>query len=380
MVPAHNEASIQPSDTEGQQLVQGTIFDPVLSTPDGIALTALPFSVNQLASDATASTRIVGKGTRTARSSAKSPGWLQGRAQDALARSNEEMNSRVLQQVLPLWDDMRRAVPNPFLRSGLFGMAATSKRRFMNGEQVASLANFDIRYKGEELLQEDLTVWMSLINLARRQRVADAVFFTGYELIQDMGWRLHSESYERAKLCIERLKANSLKVLSKTGDEAYAGSLIREFAYAKASGGRRSKLDDQADHKWMVRFEPRIANLFMQSDATLLWWEQRKEIGTRAAFTLWLHGFYSSHTEPIPYTIEQLIALSRSETSRRRDFVARLDAGLKKLVEIGCLEQYKIVNDRVHVKKAPFAAQASRFTYTTARSVITFRGPAAETE
>ena len=154
--------------------------------------------------------------------------WVRARAAEALAKRRSEQEMIVLQQVLPLWSEEHRGVPNPMIRSGLFGTKTVASRKLVKDKEIASLSNFSIVYKGEELLQDDLSVWLALLHRASRQAIGDTLFFTAYELLKDLGWRMHSESYERLKQSISRLKANELKIQVKSGKSGYAGSLIRE--------------------------------------------------------------------------------------------------------------------------------------------------------
>lgn len=284
------------------------------------------------------------KGLRTLKTS--STEWAKQRAATALANRQNEQQALVLQSVLPLWDDLHRGVPNPMIRSGLFGTKSSGSRAYVKGDQVVSLSNFSIHYKGEELRQDDLSVWMSLINMCRQQRIGDAIFFSGYELIKDLGWRMHSESYQRAKDSISRLKANELKIQVKTEQSGYAGSLIREYAWSETdpSGGTA---------KWMVRFEPMIAELFRHDTVTFIEWEQRKAIGPRAHLTLWLHSYFLSHREPLPISVAKIHELCKSEEKHLKSFKTRVRKSLERLVEIGALSRYAIVEDMVHVTRAP---------------------------
>lgn len=286
-----------------------------------------------------------GKGTRVRGGSNASIEWARQRAADALARRHSAQEAMVLQQVLPLWNEEHRGVPNPMIRSGLFGTKATNNRQYLKGEAIASLSNFNIVYKGEELLQDDLSVWLALINMAARQRIGDAIFFSGYELVKDLGWRMHSDSYNRCKESISRLKANELKIQVKAGDSGYAGSLIREYAWAAPSPA--------GETKWMVRFEPMIAELFREDTVTFLAWEQRRQIGPRATLALWLHSYFTSHREPFPITIQKIHELCKSDEKELRFFKRRVKTSLERLVEIGFLASFSIEGDTLHVKKAP---------------------------
>jgi hypothetical protein len=267
---------------------------------------------------------------------------LQERTAASLLRQRNEIDTRVMQAVLPLWDDEKRGVPNPFIRSGLFSVKNTETRVFMQKMPIASLSNYQVTYTGQELQQDDLSVWMSLINLARNQPMSDSILFTGYSLVKDLGWRMHSDSYRRAKESIERLKVTGIEISTNDKETAYSGSLIREYAWTAQ--------DAKGNVRWMVRFESRVSALFMEDTTTLLEWETRKKIGTRATVAQWLHSFYSSHREPIPLTIEKLYELCRSGDSLS-SFRRNLKNALNKLVDVEFIASYSIVNDAVHVIK-----------------------------
>lgn len=305
------------------------------------AVAAVP--VDAVESQSAATGRQPGKGGRVR--PGQSLDWARGQAEQALIRARQGQENRVLQVELPLWSDEHRGVPNPMIRSGLFGTKTSGNRQFIKGEAVVSLSNFSIIYKGEELLQDDLSVWTSLINMARDKRIGDAIYFTGYELVKDLGWRMHSESYNRCKESISRLKANELKIELKSGTSGYAGSLIREYAW--------SAENPEGGTSWMVRFEPMIAKLFDEDTVTFLAWEQRKQIGSRASLTLWLHSYFTSHRDPLPITIQKLHELCKSDEKEVRFFKRRVKNSLDRLVEIGFLLSYQVVGDTVSVKKAP---------------------------
>jgi TrfA protein len=267
---------------------------------------------------------------------------LKDRTTAALMRKRVELESRLLQSVLPMWDDENRGVPNPFIRSGLFSVKNTSNREFLQKMRISSLSNYEVTYTGQDLQQDDLSVWMSLINLARNQPMSDSILFTGYSLVKDLGWRMHSESYKRAQESIERLKVTGIEISTNNKETAYSGSLIREYAWTAK--------DAKGNARWMVRFEPRVSALFMDDTTTLLEWETRKRIGTRATLAQWLHSFYSSHRDPIPLKVEKLFELCRSGDSLS-SFRRNINNAFKKLVDVEFLTTYSIENDTVRVQK-----------------------------
>jgi hypothetical protein len=274
---------------------------------------------------------------------------VKARSAEVVARKALDYEARILQDSFPFWDDDNRGVPNPLIRGGLFGVGTSAKREFLPNMHISSLSNYEITYTGQDLQQDDLSVWMSLINLARQSPLSDKVRFTGYQLIRDLGWRMHSESYERAQESIERLKVTGIKIATKDKAEGYSGSLIREYAWADA--------DEQGNTRWMVRFEPKVSVLFMNDTTTMLEWETRKRIGTRATIAMWLHAFYATHREPWPLSVQKLHELCRSD-AQLSTFRRNLRTALERLIEVGFLSSYQIINDQVHLVKANKAALA----------------------
>lgn len=64
--------------------------------------------------------------------------------------------SKVVQ--LPVWPEAVRTVPNAVLRSALFG-AIRRRRRYMQGELIASVDGVRVLQTGPRLDQVDLDVW-----------------------------------------------------------------------------------------------------------------------------------------------------------------------------------------------------------------------------
>ena len=278
---------------------------------------------------------------------------LQRKTEEALARSSLQALGvqSVLQLTFDKWDDDRRGVPNPLIRSGLFTTRLSKTRFNYKAEKIASLSNIDILYTGEELRQDDFTVWMALTHKAREKPLGNHVYFTGYELIKDMAWRMHSESYAKLRASIARLKLTAIQITSKNERSGYTGSLIRDYAFDSE--------DEIGNTRYMVRFEPAIANLFKFDETTLIEWSQRVQIGSRASLTLWLHMFLFTHSTPIPYSVSKFHEQCKSEEKTLRTFKVRLQRSLETLIEIGFLQSYAIIKDMVHVKRAFIPRQLS---------------------
>lgn len=254
------------------------------------------------------------------------------------------------QQLLPLWESPQRGVPNGFMRSGLFRARDDSPSRgFERDVPVASLANYEIRFSGVPLVQDDLTVLISLLSLARGQNLDQQVSFTGYALVRAMGWSVNARSYDKLRGSISNLKLAVISIRERVSDGStrrYDGNIIRDFACVNRAEG-----DSGQTEAWWVRFEPTIADLFDPDRTTLLEWQVRLRLGSRRPVATFLHGFYSSHRDPLPISISKLYELANSGSSLsvfRRSVRNALDV----LVRYSFLESFAIENDIVSVTRA----------------------------
>lgn len=292
---------------------------------------------------------LTARGTRLSRTTASrrisAEEFLQKKTQQAMARMAAKETAGPLQTLFPDWDDDRRGLPNSFVRGGLFTAAsANSPRQWIKDELVASLSNYSISFTGEELRQDDLSIWLAIVNMGKSQPLGEPIHFTAYRLITDLKWRVHSETYASIKAIIERLKVTSVKISSTDQKSQYAGSLIRDFLF--------DDRDPNGKTCWTVRLEPSIAKLFLDDTTTLFEWQIRCALGRRASLASWLFSFYCTHADPIPYHVEKIHELCKSEDKHIKSFKVNLRAALERLVTEGFLSSYSIQNDFVHVTRA----------------------------
>lgn len=271
--------------------------------------------------------------------------FLQRKTQQAMARLAVQNSAGPLQAMFPGWDDERRGVPNPLVRCGLFTAASANlPRADYRDEVVASLSNYTIYYSGTELRQDDLSIWLAIVNMGRHQPIGDPIHFTAYRLINDLGWRLHSQTYASIKSIIERLKFTSVKLSTTDQKSQYAGSLIRDYLF--------DDTDPTGKTCWTVRLEESIARLFLEDTTTLFEWQIRCKLGRRASLASWLFTFYCTHAEPIPYHIAKIHELCKSEDRQMRSFKSNVRQALEKLIDVGFLSSYAIHNDVIQVTRA----------------------------
>ena len=104
---------------------------------------------------------------------------------------------------LPLWSETSRGLPNALARGAIFSARNPNEPRFLiKGEAIASLSNIQVAYRGEDLRQDDSSVFMNLLHIARTQPLGNCVYFTGYSMLMALRWGVNGPAYEKLKECI----------------------------------------------------------------------------------------------------------------------------------------------------------------------------------
>lgn len=239
-------------------------------------------------------------------------------------------------QQLPLWRDHLRGLPNAMARSALFTCANhRAPRAEFKREKIATVAGYEIYYTGTELRQDDEDVFLQIVHFARIQPLGDVVEISGNALLRALGWNSSSKSYTRLRDIIERLKESTIKISHESGNVGYAGSMIRKFAW---------QTEDQsaARTKWKIYLEKEIIALFADDAYTLLDWADRTKLGHLAK---WLHSFYCTHREPLPYKVATMHRLSGSRALDLSGFRRDLKLAHDELLDIGFLKSWKHISE-----------------------------------
>ena len=85
---------------------------------------------------------------------------------------------------LPLWPEPKRGTPNSFIRSALFSAIQSKDRAFLKGAALFSQQGIEIKFTGEQLNQEDLTLWETLVHLAKEQPLGNLCNFTAHGILK----------------------------------------------------------------------------------------------------------------------------------------------------------------------------------------------------
>lgn len=243
---------------------------------------------------------------------------------------------------LPGWPEGKRAAPNEILRSALFTVKNRNQPRpYLKEVDVVVIGEGRIRYRGEELRQDDELAWLHLIHLAKGKPLGQCVEFTPYAFLKEIGWPPSGQSYQRLRTCIVRMVATAIQISSKRLGLTVAVSMIHRAEFEDPESRLPLK-------RWRIWVSPEMQILFGDQAYTLIDLAQRKSLPDGIASKL--HSYWSSHREPFPVKIETLQKLCGSEMITKH-FKAQLVTALGQLVAVGFLKSWEITNNLVVVRR-----------------------------
>ncbi len=139
-----------------------------------------------------------------------------GKARELAARQRQKtaasatVSDKPAGEQLPLWSEALRGVPNELVRSSLFSARDKREpRRSFRGEDLVVLGDGRINYRGEELRQDDETVWLHVLHLARLHPLGESVEFTPHAFLKAIGWGTSAKEYTRLREHLSRMQATA---------------------------------------------------------------------------------------------------------------------------------------------------------------------------
>ena len=247
---------------------------------------------------------------------------------------------------LPFWPGEARCAPNEFLRSALFNARNRNQpRRHMNDVVLAMLGKGRISYRGEELRQDDATVWLQLVQFATESPLGEYVEFTPNAFCKAVGWSPSGDAYAHLRKCLSRLQATSLAFYAERTQITISLSMIPEFCWQDLGTGKPLR-------RYKVKLAKQLAELFKGHHYTYVTWAQRNRLPEGLA--TWLHGYFSSHREPFPLKIADIQRAADLTIQRPDNLRTAIVRALTALVEVGLLESWKIADERVTVVRRPY--------------------------
>ena len=257
---------------------------------------------------------------------------------EQLAAQEPRGPAKVIQ--LPLWPEAKRGAPNTVLRGALFA-AVHKDRQYMDRELLAAQRGITIRFTGKQLDQADLDVWEQALHLARTQALGARCRFTEKGFLKALGRSAGKSGRDWLRSAFARLGASLVEI--SDGRRTYGGTLLEFYR-------------DEDTGRTVLEINPKLAPFFGRSQWTQIDWAQRQRLRGKP-LALWLHGFYASHAQPYPLSVEYLHKLSGSQTKQLKHFKQNLVRALRDLEAGGAIRGFTIQDDRVHVQTVPSQSQ-----------------------
>ena len=269
--------------------------------------------------------------------------------QERQKRQTQKPKSAEIVQ-LPLWPEPARGVPNSALRGALFAAIQGKDRKAMERKVLAVQKGIQICFTGIQLNQSDLDVWEQALHLARMHPLGTRCEFTAHAFLKALGRSTGKAQHEDLKKNFARLGGCLVEITHNR--LTYGGSLLEFYR-------------DEDTGRYHLEVNSKI-NALYNAGWTATDWQQRKAL-SRKPLALWLHGFYASHADPYPVSVEKLREWSGSRNKQLAGFKRKLKAALEDLKAIGAILDFEIKDGLVYVKRAPSRSQQKHLTRTKPR-------------
>jgi len=215
------------------------------------------------------------------------------------AEEEAKLLGTAMQQLLPEIFEDKRVIPNCFLRGALFGMVRKGRRALVENQPIFTMSQYEVSFSGSEMDQNDLEIWDTLMYLAKNRNVDNELRITLYDLCQQMRLSPTQKTYERLVARVQRLQFGQVKI--NKDKKQFGGSLINNYY-----------IDTDGDGKLVIEYNKKLTPLFVDGDYTLISADIRHLLGDNQ-LARWLYNFYESHNQPIPFAINFIQKLCRSE-------------------------------------------------------------------
>jgi hypothetical protein len=257
-----------------------------------------------------------------------------------LDRMKEAAQQREATEIiqLPFWPEPKRGTPNSLIRSALFSAVQGKDRQFMKEATLYSQQGITVKFTGEQLNQEDLSLWETLVHLAKEHPLGDICTFTAHGILKSLKLNTGGHEHERLHSGIIRLTACAVEIVHE--GKKYFGSLIE-------SGAK-----DELSSHYTIKLNRQLIRLYNESTWTAIDWKQRTQIRKKPLAQA-LHAYYSSHRTPYPVKIATLQQLTGSRNTQAASFKRQCRTAHDELVKIGFLQSYSIEGDTVTVTRVP---------------------------
>jgi TrfA protein len=247
-----------------------------------------------------------------------------------IARARQSAQDREATEVLqlPLWPPTRRGTPNTFIRSALFSAIQSKDRAYLKEEVLASQDGITVKFTGQQLNQEDLSLWETLVHMAKELPLGSILQCSAHSILTALGLPHGGEQHKQLHSGIIRLTACAVEVVVE--GKKFFGPLIK--------GGVQAEVTSTSHYA--LELNRGLIKLYGECQWTAIDWEQRRRLA-RKPLAQALHGYYSSHRNPYPVTLKFLQRITGSRNKQVAGFKRRCGEALKELIDVGFLLSYE---------------------------------------
>jgi hypothetical protein len=224
-------------------------------------------------------------------------------------------------EVIDHWSDAVRATPNAFLRTAIF--AVTQEHQpFATGQIISANGHYNVHYVGIRsdisLLHSDLDIWLAALHLARRTRWNDTIEFSAWEILQVLGKDHGGKTMQYVASRLDVLSKCVLLIVTTQGKVLLNGPLLKSY---------KKNIQKKQHATYEVVMGDQLKELFAYGQYTRINWSIRYAL-IKKPIAKWLHGFYSTHTNPFPLTLQTISDYSgykpKAENKLRQNIVKAL--------------------------------------------------------
>lgn len=230
--------------------------------------------------------------------------------QEVDGRGGGAVESKLKSLMLPSCSDDKKPVPNALLRSALFGVIEKGGRIYEKRVLKAAVNGITVKFTGQQLDQSDLDVWLGCLELLKEVPVGTQIYFSMKGFLKSVGRNSGKSDKEWLRDSLTRLSACLIEI--GDGQRFYSGHLINDF------------YRNEVECEYTITLNPKMLSFFENESWTGLDLNKRRELKSKS-IAKWLHGFYSTHTNPHPYKVETLKILcgSKAELKGFRQILKR---------------------------------------------------------
>lgn len=243
---------------------------------------------------------------------------------------------------LEIWPDDVREMPNDYARSALFTVRNKREpRASMQGALVFHIEKaVKITFTGIELrADDDELVWQQILDYAKRFPLGEPVEFNLHELCHDLNWSVNGRNYNKARLCISRLKANEVKVENERIGRGVAISLIREYEFQG---------DKNKGTKYRIWIHPNLIILFAGNTSTRIAWNKYRDLTPIARR---LYDYFASHKQPFPLRLDTFYKVCASTCSTARKWKSMVRAACQELVKAEMVKKSWVLDEAIYCER-----------------------------